>query len=730
MAVTLLVTGALLIALPAPVSASSGGSAATTPVHATLRPVVMDGTTTGILAGQLDLPVSLGSHGRYDLAGVSTATADGTGNGRNQRDLPAGPVDGVLMDPTTGQPQAAPGRGIALGASSQVSTRTPNGLSVDSTLNHLALTLDGFNPQAASVFGFTDLVTVDRLRTTGAAGVQGAPSVATQVRGLKIFGQTIVTPNEVLAAPVSRSRTTVVTDVVALLRALGVPEADIATYRNLLTSARLELTMTVTVSPVAAGGLDVRIAVFGTASATAGFAGKANLTTVGDTTMLQARFGAVQVATPSAMTPVIDALSPVPAEPGDTATVHGHGFTSGAMVVVAGVEVTPETIAADGTSLTFVVPSGASGTLPVQVRAAGGTTAEFALPIGPVDPFTAQPSDVLVAAGSAVEFTASATTSPFVPTGWQIRRAGEGWTDLPASGTPLRLVLDRSHHQARVRAVFAQSAGQLVTVAARVWVLDTPTLTGEPVRGGTVRAEAYDDSGLRVSYQWLRDGRTIGGATANAHVVTAQDEGHALRVRRIVRVSGHERVHATSAELSILPPVPTVVRPPGIVGTAQVGQTVRLVPGAWSSPPAFTRIEWLVAGTPVPGATGPSFTPRPADLAQQLQVRVTASTPGGSDVQAISAAVKVAPGHLRARRSWTVTGKALTGRVLRVARVRYQVPTAVRYEWLVAGRPVGHRATLRVTARHVGRKVRLRVRVTAPGYRTLTITTSAVKVRR
>jgi subtilisin family serine protease len=79
---------------------------------------------------------------------------------------------------------------------------------------------------------------------------------------------------------------------------------------------------------------------------------------------------------------------------------------------------------------------------------------------------------------------------------------------------------------------------------------------------------------------------------------------------------------------------------PTVGGTAVVGGTLTASPGSWSRSPAGVSYQWrrcrASTCTPVPGATGPSYTPSAADQGASFAVQVTATNAAGS-THAVSA---------------------------------------------------------------------------------------------
>ncbi|WP_170219269.1 amidase family protein [Nocardioides litoris] len=83
---------------------------------------------------------------------------------------------------------------------------------------------------------------------------------------------------------------------------------------------------------------------------------------------------------------------------------------------------------------------------------------------------------------------------------------------------------------------------------------------------------------------------------------------------------------------------PVATTAPTVVGTPRVGQVVRATGGAWDLDGVRLGYQWLVGGSPVPGATAPSYRLRVADVGRSLAVAVVATVPDHAPGVASSAA--------------------------------------------------------------------------------------------
>lgn len=169
--------------------------------------------------------------------------------------------------------------------------------------------------------------------------------------------------------------------------------------------------------------------------------------------------------------------------------------------------------------------------------------------------------------------------------------------------------------------------------ARAVQATSAPTLS-DPVKVGTVvttTAPTWDQPGTSTTYQWLRDGAPIDGATGRAYTPTPTDLGRRLSVLATGSADGYapSTVESTNPATVQLGDAPRATRQPRIDGTARRGSTLTGDAGAWGSgePPTFGYV-WTRGGTPIEGATSPTYAVGTADLGRPVALRVSVTRTG------------------------------------------------------------------------------------------------------
>ena len=85
-----------------------------------------------------------------------------------------------------------------------------------------------------------------------------------------------------------------------------------------------------------------------------------------------------------------------------------------------------------------------------------------------------------------------------------------------------------------------------------------------------------------------------------------------------------------TAEFAMLSEGPVNTSPPAISGAPRAGQSLSCSPGLWSGSPTSYAYQWTRDGSPVGGATDPTYTVQPADEPHQIACDVTATNALGS----------------------------------------------------------------------------------------------------
>ncbi|PVG82734.1 hypothetical protein DDE18_10235 [Nocardioides gansuensis] len=171
--------------------------------------------------------------------------------------------------------------------------------------------------------------------------------------------------------------------------------------------------------------------------------------------------------------------------------------------------------------------------------------------------------------------------------------------------------------------------------------IHAPTGTGV---GQTVTSTlpTWNQAGVTSTYQWLRDGANIGGATAATYVLSAADYGKSVSLKVTGKKDGFSDGTSVSNSIGVSAGgALQATAPPAITGTAVVGNSLRVSTGSWAEPGGTFGYQWLRTGAPIPGATTPSYTLKPGDAGKDISATVTARKAGFSDGAAAAAAVAV-----------------------------------------------------------------------------------------
>ena len=187
------------------------------------------------------------------------------------------------------------------------------------------------------------------------------------------------------------------------------------------------------------------------------------------------------------------------------------------------------------------------------------------------------PASVTVAEGGSASF--EATTDDTISTyQWQIKKPGtSSFTDIVGERS-LVLTLPKvalADSGTQLRLVATNAKGSTASAAATLTVtrntstllssLTAPKLSGTAKVGSTLTASAgtWNVDQVSVSYQWLRSGKSISGATGTTYKVGSSDIGKAITVRVTAKKSGYTSASAYSLSSGVVPKVSAKVTAKG-----------------------------------------------------------------------------------------------------------------------------------------------------------------------
>jgi hypothetical protein len=129
------------------------------------------------------------------------------------------------------------------------------------------------------------------------------------------------------------------------------------------------------------------------------------------------------------------------------------------------------------------------------------------------------------------------------------------------------------------------------------------------------------------TYQWLKNGKPISGATNASYTIPAALAGEKLSVTVTAHKTGYNNTAKTSAATTVAKGTLTVEVKPKLSGTPEVGKKLAVTKGTWSSAPAI-KIQWYANGKPVAHATGTSLELAAHLKGETISVTITASKAG------------------------------------------------------------------------------------------------------
>lgn len=218
-----------------------------------------------------------------------------------------------------------------------------------------------------------------------------------------------------------------------------------------------------------------------------------------------------------------------------------------------------------------------------------------------------------------------------------------------------------------------------------------PAITGSAVVGGTLNLSngTWSNAPTSFTYQWYADDVEIVGKTGNSLVVSSGYQGQSISAR----VTAHNASGYRIAESNTVGPIPVLQPPvntvaPALSGTALNGEQLSVTNGTWTGEPTVTFArQWKRSGTPIPGATGSTYTLIDNDVGKTIYVTVTGTNSVGSaseNSNVLGPVDDTEPPENTVRPA--ITGTATAGYLLTASTGTWtNSPTSYAYQWRRGG---------------------------------------------
>jgi hypothetical protein len=276
----------------------------------------------------------------------------------------------------------------------------------------------------------------------------------------------------------------------------------------------------------------------------------------------------------------------------------------------------------------------------------------------------------------------------------------------PATGSGYEVTVEDEGQALSCAVSASNSVGKATATSSAVQVHTSKPENTEPpkVLGGTGSTAVVGESltctqgvwtgapAPSFSYQWLRDGSTIAGATASSYTLLVADEGHVVSCRVTASNSKGEASRLSSNGITVGGSAPVNTAPPVASPEApHVGGTAQCSPGTWTGSPTPTfKYQWsrdkVALGV---ASTTSTHAVSSEDSGHALYCVVYASNAVASEVAKSSQPVVVEPSGFNRPFNTSapaISGEAKAGQVLTCSEGEWEnAPTLYSYQWLRDG---------------------------------------------
>lgn len=261
-----------------------------------------------------------------------------------------------------------------------------------------------------------------------------------------------------------------------------------------------------------------------------------------------------------------------------------------------------------------------------------------------------------------------------------------------------------------------------------------PTMPTAPAVGAylTGRNGTWANAPSTFTYQWLRSGEPIVGAVGTTYLLTTADADKLVSFRVTATRTGYNSGVAESEPVIVATLAATTPVQVGTPGGSGVGATLTSSPPVWNQPDVTTTYQWLRDGSPIPGATTPTYVLTVADFNRTVSLRATGRKAGYTDAASTSPGIVGTAGDgLSPTVLPSISGTPSIGASVSASPGTWVgAPSSYRYQWLRNGQPIpgATSSTYRMVATDALAQLSAQVTAVRSAYKDATATTAAVTV--
>lgn len=250
-------------------------------------------------------------------------------------------------------------------------------------------------------------------------------------------------------------------------------------------------------------------------------------------------------------------------------------------------------------------------------------------------------------------------------------------------------------------------------------ITERPEVSGERIVGKTLTAQLPNATpSLGLSYQWVRQGVVIPGATDRTYSLTDSDVGNTVNVMIKVTKAGFDPLTLLSSDFSLVTSNKITIAPqPSIVGTPVIGASLQANTGAWQSGVTL-EYQWQRNGQSIAGARSSTYKLQAADQGALITLSVLGTRLGLISLERVSSQFgPIKPLSITPAFSCTCSvGETLTANA--TGDWQSENNPTMAYQWLRGVSPISGATSARyiLTESDAGQMISVRIVLTQSGY--------------